>query len=544
MRDAIAWSHELLPPADQALFRRLAVFEDGFVLAAVEAVAGGDPGPDETDRVPQPAAGPPSAATVDRLSVLVDHSLVRRVAGVGGRPRYSMLETIREYGLERLAASGEAGVTARRHALHFLAVAESADAELLQPVHGPAHQECRDRLDADHANFQAALDWAHRHEPGLALALVGALARFWLDRHGYLAEAQLWLDRVLAPGLPVPPVARAKLLLSVAELAADLGDPDRGSAHGAEAVALYRGLDDPEGLLRSLHILAWSLAGQGEIERAIATERELLESARRVQHPRGIGMALLGLAWFEARRGRLDDARALAGEGESVARRHGDPFVVTVALHTLGEVARAGNEPAAAAGFFRRSLQRWRELGASIYVPTCLVQLAGLYEDAAAPERAARLAGAADALVAEFGARRPALVDPADHARVVARLRDAMGEAAFAAAHAAGFGDPWETALAEAAERQGVGPTPPAPPGRVGGGFGLTAREREVLALLEQRMTDREIAAALFLSRRTVNAHVGHVLAKLGVRTRRDAAARARALGVASAPGVTDPQGG
>lgn len=524
MTDAIAWSHDLLAPDEQVLFRRLAVFAGGFTVEAAGAVGEG-----AAPRSPAAAATRRELSPwlVDHLTTLVDHSLVRRIDDDSGEPRFALLEIIQEYAWERLAASGEAETIARRHARYFLDLAEGADAVLLAPTHLPEYQSWYDRLDAENANFVAALEWSDRNAPDLALMLAGALARFWLDRDQYLAQAHRWLNRVLRDRPGVPPAARAKVLLSLGEVALTQGDVDRAVVCCTEAVALSRLVTDDEGSLRSLHNLAWSLAAQGEYERAIAVEEETLALAQRVSHPRGLAIAHLALAWFTAKCGDLARGQALIEEGAVLAQRHGDPFLVIIGEHTLGVVALASANLPVAADHFRRSLGSYCAIGAWKYVSICLIHLAEVAGIAGDPERAARLSGAAAALVAELGGRWAPLLDPAEQRRSVSDLRVAMGAAAFEVAYAAGFDAPWAVVRSEAVE-------PPAP--TPDGGHGLTTREREVLALLAQHLTDREIATTLFLSRRTVNAHVSHLLAKLGAHTRRDAVLQARQLGLL-APG-------
>ena len=217
MRDAIAWSYDLLDPDEQALFRRLAVFAGGFTLEAAEDVGGPlalrgcrrttalscPPPPEGAQRPAPPEAAPRlhplSAATPPPFSTSSPRWSTRACCGradpAGDRePRFVMLETIREYGLERLAASGEAERSAPRHAAYFLALAEAAKAELT----GPDQGRWLDRLVAEHDNLRAALAWVRDHgENDLWLRLAGALWRFWELRF-HLHEGRSWLEEALA----------------------------------------------------------------------------------------------------------------------------------------------------------------------------------------------------------------------------------------------------------------------------------------------------------------------------------------------------------
>jgi predicted ATPase len=194
LRDTLAWSHDLLPADARVVFRRLAVFAGGFDLEAARAVAAGP----ETDAL----------AVLEALGTLVDHGLAHEVQAPGGEPRFGMLETVREFAEERLAECGEADATARRHALHFLALVERA-APALAEAWSPAWLE---RLGAEHGNLRAALAWLEAGgEPEAFLRLVEALYHFWLIRCHY-REGLAWLERALARDGGPPSEARARVL--------------------------------------------------------------------------------------------------------------------------------------------------------------------------------------------------------------------------------------------------------------------------------------------------------------------------------------------
>src|SRR5262249_11666758 len=159
MRATIAWSHDLLTADEQALFRRLSVFVGGFTLAAAEGIAGGQ----ESAVLPPSPPVPLPPSVLDGITSLVEQSLLPPVAGPEAEPRYQMMETVRGYGLERLEEGGETEEIGRRHAAHFLALAEAAEPGLV----GPAQVGWLDRLEAEHPNLRAALTWAIARDPDL-----------------------------------------------------------------------------------------------------------------------------------------------------------------------------------------------------------------------------------------------------------------------------------------------------------------------------------------------------------------------------------------
>jgi predicted ATPase len=220
MRDTIAWSHDLLTPADQALFRRLSIFSGGFTLAAATAVAA-SPLDDDS-----PTADELSA--LEGITSLIEQSVVRRAPAPGDEPRYAMLETVREYARERLDASDEGNAVLRRHATYFLAFAEAADGSpspprtvaatggsvwaMRQRLLGRHMDDWLDRLEADHDNLRAALDrLAHAGAPETFLRLARALCIFWVHRGPY-EEGRAWLERALARGGETSPLLRPRCI--------------------------------------------------------------------------------------------------------------------------------------------------------------------------------------------------------------------------------------------------------------------------------------------------------------------------------------------
>jgi predicted ATPase len=200
LRATLAWSYDLLPGADQLLFRRLSVFAGGCTLEAAEAVLGADP---------EGAAARGGMSILDGVTNLVDQHLLRAEEGPEGEPRFVMLETIREYARERLTEHGELEARRREHAAYYLMLAEHAQPE----VEGPEQVVWLQRLEAEHDNLRAALGWAlERSEAETAVRLSGALFEFWM-MHGHWSEGRRWLEAALALDHVVAPASRLHALL-------------------------------------------------------------------------------------------------------------------------------------------------------------------------------------------------------------------------------------------------------------------------------------------------------------------------------------------
>jgi predicted ATPase len=243
LRATLDWSYDLLDAGAQALFRRLAVFAGGCGLEAAQAVGSAGASPAVSGDV------------LEELGILVDQSLLRLDEPADGEPRLSMLETIRAYGLERLAASGEEAQVWRCHATYYLALAEQAEPALL----GPEQVTWLARLERERDNLRAALSWAWESgETEVGLRIAGALWRFW-HLHGYVSEGRGWLDALLerdaAEGNRAPQAVRAKALRSAGGLAFFQGDYARAEVHYDDARRLYEILGDEENRAGALHNL-------------------------------------------------------------------------------------------------------------------------------------------------------------------------------------------------------------------------------------------------------------------------------------------------
>ena len=508
LRRTLEWSHELLSEPERRLYRRLGVFAGGCSLEAAEAVCG------------TPGAGPEGGEVLEGLEALVDKSLLRGEEGAGGEPRFSMLETIREYAAERLAASDEEGTLRARHAAFFAALGARAEIAF----HGPEEVTWRRRLAADHDNLRAALAWGADHDPQLALRLAGVLWRFWW---AHPTEGRAWLERALAAGgdeAPAP--ARVKALAAASFLASYQGDAGRGAALAREAVALAEGSGDHAGRIFGLLMLSFACRCRGEHESALAHAEAAAEQARALDEGalppflRAFALNRLGHEAYEL--GDRPRAEAVLREALESWRRLGNPWGTGVVLGKLADVAQARGDDARAAALYRESLDFWwsqGELGA-VEILTGLARLAA----EGRPEAAVRLFAAAEAVQKRLGLTvAPAL--RAKNERALAAARAALGEEAFAAARAAGGDLPLDRAVAEAQAiavdaGRAAEADPDARRSATAAAGGLTPRELEVLRLVAQGMTNARVARELFLSPRTVNAHLNSVYHKLGVSSR------------------------
>lgn len=558
LRDAIAWSYDLLSPDEQLFFRQLAVFVHSFTLEGAAALS------------PSPTQDP--ALSVDSLRLiasLIDKSLIRRSEGTD-ESRFEMLETIREFGLEQLSALGELDLARQRHADFFLSYAENADLAL----RGREQVLQLTRLEAEHDNLRAALAWsiAGPDRAEIALRLAGALRWFWYLR-GHHSEGRKWLTASLVEPVAARgtlehatalmgagmlafsqgdfPIARAALAQSMAigreqgDLATiayslqslitgDLPHADHAmlQKQSVENVAQFREIGDGWGLamaLRNLGLVA--IVTQQRDEAAVAFA-ESLALAR-----------VLGDTWLLARTlhyaGELarfigDDEQARALYEESLVHYHALNLSHTVAVvhHNLGHIAHHQGNPSLGLSYFAQALARHIEQDDRLNIGHCLAGIAGIGAELGRAKDAAQLFGAVAALLQTMGA---ALwpVDGVDHDRGLDIARAALGEKVFAATYATGQVMPLERAVAEAFALVDTIGREEAVVAHVAPAFGLTPREGEVLRCLALRATDREIADQLSISPRTVMHHVSNILTKTGAENRRDAALWAIEHGIA-----------
>jgi predicted ATPase/transcriptional regulator with XRE-family HTH domain len=482
LRDALAWSYDLLDPAEKTLFRRLGVFVGGFLEDAAAAVC--------ADVAPEPPVLP-GGAVGPLIESLVDKSLLW--PGDAEKP-YRMLETIREYALEQLAACDEAALGQRRHAEYYLALAEAAAPEL----NGPGQAAWLERLEWEHANLRAALEWMLAQEdPALALRLAGVLWRLW-EKHGHWSEGRRWLARVLEHGQGAPARLCEAALNGAGVLAYRQGDYAQATRLYEASLAARRELGDRRGMGATLNNLSLVAYDQGDYARATALCEEALALFREIGLARGLAAALDNLGLTAYAQGDYGRAAALCEESLALRRREGDAQWTAISLNVLGMVAREQGEYARAAERHAESLSLFTLLGdgwgrAEVlgnlghlalaqgaydtarehYCASLLLfqelsnrngiarDLEGLAAVAAATgamEQAALLAGAADALRAGAAIPRP-MAERLRYERTLTTVRAGLPDMTFRAAMAAGGLLPMSQIVQEAlrGSRQGGG---------------------------------------------------------------------------------------
>ena len=436
LRATIDWSYELLTMEERALFRRLAVFASGCAPDAAEAVCQADVASAAsagiaTDEDMTPLAGD----VVDGLTSLVEKSLLRTAAGARGEPRLEMLETIRAYGLERLAESGEAEMVRRRHAAYYRALAKEAEPSLT----GSGQQAWLERLEREHDNLRAALHWARESgETAYGLQFAGALWRFWY-LHGHLSEGRTWLDGLLSrpPTEDDPAAARATALIGAGVLAYTQADYERAARLCEDSLALYQALSDKRGIAVALNILGNVAMNQGDDGRAVTLSEASLALHRELGDRRGIAVALNNLGFLTLARGDYSRAVALCEESLTLNKRLGDARGISSALNNLADAARAQGHYGRAASLYEECLSLYHTMGDKASLAGCLEDMAEVVRARGEPERAARLLGAATTLREAIGAPLPA-ASRVGYERGMAALHTTLGESAFAEAWAAG----------------------------------------------------------------------------------------------------------
>jgi non-specific serine/threonine protein kinase len=404
MRDAIAWSYGLLPPAERALFRRLAIFPGGCSLEAVRYVCDVD---EEFDLDP-----------IDGLRTLVDTSLIQPVEGVGGEPRFRMLDTVREYGQERLADDDTPALYVRRHATYCLAFAEEAEAG----IEGQEQASWLARLETEQDNVRAVLNWAlNNGEYTIALRLGGALWRSW-RRHGSAHDGRAQLDAALSHGAMVEPEIRLKALIASAELACHEGKVGRAIELCKESLTLCEALGDLAAKAQSLHILGWCTAYDARSDDDYRLARTYQEECLALQRQRGhqpgeakalhelgeiarylheyedatsyLGLALamrrsLGdaegtgwsthcLAWTAYDQGRYDHAMRQAGQASDIWRRTKNDHGTATTANLRARIAWKRTDVAQAAREVGVSLRLWSALQSHESLSYALIFVAGM----------------------------------------------------------------------------------------------------------------------------------------------------------------------
>jgi predicted ATPase/DNA-binding CsgD family transcriptional regulator len=606
LRDTIAWSYELLSEDEQQLFRLLSVFVGGCTLETVEAVYG--------------ALGGERAHVLDGVTSLLDKHLLRQTQQESREPRLLMLETIREYGWERLATCGEMEETRRAHAVYYLHMAQEAEAHLF----GAEQERWFARLEQEYDNLRMALNWGVEQAGGdeggqkreTALQLAGAMVRYWAVR-GPLNEGLAWLERALANTESVPAPTRIRALSGASWLAFFLGAGERAEVLCEECLQLYRAARETRGvqdLAASLLWLGWLPLTHGNDDEI----RFLLEESRALARDVGdkrnlayllhfLGMAAIDQGNYAEARSLLEESQryyremdnkedlvwsflylgqlffaqsdavrayALVEEGLEQARGTNYQIGSACSLYLLGRFALTQGELTKAQSWLEESLAVFEALGLQPNVAQVLSWLAGialvqgdrakassLCERGIALSRqmddqesmalylqewgcmvarrgetawAAQLWGAAETLGGATQSLRPfdlftlftMLGEHADYERMRAAVRAELGEQAFAQAWTEGRTMTPEQAIAAQGQPTISDRTRPKArtnkhkslsPASI---YGLTEREIEVLQMVARGLSDAQVAQALVISPRTVNAHLRSIYSKLNITSR------------------------
>ena len=475
LRATLDWSYSLLSEAERPLCARLAVFVGGWTLEAAEAIC------DVGDE----------AEVLQHMSALVDQSLVQQQANIQHEPRFTMLEMVREYALERVEESGELERLRRRHARYFLGLAEQAE----RASQGPLQRAWLDRLETEHDNLRAALAWSlsPQGDTEMGLQLTGALSVFWYVREHH-SESRMWLQRALEQGSGHT-AARAKVLVGAGRLAWFQGELARANTLLKETLTLYRNLGDDAGAAFALLVLGRTAISQGDLRQGITLVEESLTLFRQQRNMWGIARALIVLgdgALFEGDVDRatakfqkslgiaqdLEDAEGIAlsllylgraahmrrdyarsntllEESLVVFKDSGDSRGVAEALLELGRVAHAQGYDARALALCRESLALSRKLANKSLIAFCLTTMAGVIQAVGDAVQAARLFGAAEMLLESLDA----VLDPGgslEYDSDLAAARTELGESAFEEARAEGQAMTFEQAVAYALSDSGT----------------------------------------------------------------------------------------
>jgi predicted ATPase/DNA-binding CsgD family transcriptional regulator/DNA-binding XRE family transcriptional regulator len=550
---AIAWSYDLLNPAERRLFDRVSVFAGGWTLDAIEALSGVDgPGVQCTD-------------VLDHLTRLIETSMVS-VEEQDGAARYFELETLRAYGAERLAASGQAETIRARHATFYLALVEAAATR----ADGPEHNRWTRLLETEHDNLRAALSWLTAHDPARGLRLAGAMARFWYLR-GLVTEGCRWLEDLLAAS-PERTPAWTHAALSLARLLELRRDEPRAREFAEMSLTSLRSAGDLGGAASATRLLGMRALEAGDFTQARMLCDQSLTMARQAADRRAIAEVLGNLGLLDIHEGDLPRAKRRFEEtlslGHAIGYRHADVNSVPrlgVIARLEGDYPRArslieeglrlaeafGHRPATCSylvslanlarcegGFIQArcllvaSLElAQRDVGVPLLLLNALAGLGALAVAQRAYRKGVRLLAACAAAGAPHGTLQvPELRYDVESA--LAAAREALDPSAYSAAWAEGQSWSSEEAINRslATSEPASGPAMPA-----ADAIALTPRQCEVAVLVARGRTNRQIGEALVITEGTARVHVEHILAKL------DLHSRAQLAGWAVARGLVTP---
>lgn len=561
MRSAIAWSDELLAPPERTLLRQLSVFSGPFTLSDVESVA----------RLAETAGSIELSelALLETLASLVTKNLVQVSddAADPAEPEYRMLEIIRAYAAERLAEAGETSSLRDRHMMYFTRLAEHWTSGLAS-----AQRDARlAQLDREYPNFRAALEWAIQSRQGeSALRLVAALWLYW-DWRGFHAEGARWCDRVLAMDSSSDPALLSSALYAGAAIAFMQANYARSTELAEACLSSAEESADDAVIARALVALGNATYDQGQLDRSEAIYARSLTMSRRASDDRSLQVSLVNLGYVFYQQDRFDEALGLFEEAVALESRTGqssgaswarvgralcqhrrghlavaeahlvelidrqrvaDTGQLAAALTACASLLRAQGRIAESEPLVREAIANRVARDERALLTDSLSELAALALCAGAAGDGVALAGAVAAQRQRIGYHLPEQ-EWRVHQELIENARHTLGAEAFQAEWARGerMTSAETIAFADALRLGAVPVSPPIPSASPAAGM-LTPREREVLVLITDGRTDREIAHALAISPGTASRHVANILHKLDVRSRSAAAAWAIRNGV------------
>ena len=490
LRQAVDWSYGLLDPAEQALFTRLAVFAGGFDLAAAEAVVPGQPIAPE-DVMPL-------------LSRLVNKSLVMAEPGSPDVTRYRMLDTIREYALEKLQPQGEAEWR-RRHAEYFTGWSAMATQRLTSGEQGMWLR----RLDEEQPNIRIALEWTLVEQPDYALRLAADMGALWRVNCS-LAEGYEWLTRALETEAS-DQEARVAALMARARLSRRMGDLVRARADAESSVDLARRANLRDRLSAALTMLGIASSHEGDTDSSARYFAEAKAIAEEIHDLPRIAGCLNNMAMIELARGRNPQALEYGLQAIAICEELGDRILKSLILDTVARTHMHLGNLDEARRRYAESLVISQEFSDPMNIADCLEGMALLAMTTGDGTRGITLVAAAEALRTAMGIERT-FEWSAEVLSAATRAQARVGEPAAAAARQKGAAMTMQEAvqysLGASHEERRNGPSR------------LTGREVQVARLVSAGLTNAEIAQRLRISGRTVDAHVEHIRNKLGLRTR------------------------
>jgi predicted ATPase/DNA-binding CsgD family transcriptional regulator len=519
LRAAMAWSYDILSPQHQDFFRRIAVFRGAMSLSAAEYVSRGL-----------------DLDVLEAIYTLVNQSLLipsqTGYAPVRDEPRFVMLATIREFGVERLRECGELDRAEREHAEYVLEMVEREESTFAREAAGD--QRAIDLIDVERNNIELALRYFERTQRfDQLLRLTGAMSPFWFTR-SILIEGRSWVEKALQHSEGIPDQHRARVLIGGGLIALEQGEFEwaRGSLTRGAQLATEAGLDSWVG--RAQFGLGVALQDEGRAAEAIPYFSDALEAFDRAGMPIFSTVVQANLGLVTARSGDSESGQRLLEQAKEGHQKAGFAFGAALAERFLGQVLLARGDWERAKDQLLACLELPVEAMQSWHIANALELLAQVGIHLRKLEQAVRLYAAANAIRETYSVPLEPALAP-DYGAAIDAVRPILGEEAYERAWKSGAGLDSRSAIAVARETFGGSPASDtgADTDPEVERYGLTPREEEVLRLLAEGLSNAQIGDRLFISPRTVGVHVANVLAKLSVENRSAAAAFAIKHGLA-----------